>query len=96
MHYIVSWFDEEEQIPRNHGKQEENEYGEIIFKESVVVGDFRDVYFEINDVEGIPTKVLMTEGFINIQRYNKFYHWLKKEMANGTIYGSVELRGKKR
>ena len=86
MHYVVSWLDEENQIPRHHGVQTKNERGEIVFDDSVVIGDVRDAYFETIEVNGKPVEVLMTEGFINIQRYNKFYHWLKNpRLHTGSI-----------
>lgn len=94
MHYVVSWFDEEAQIPCSHGEQDFNEYGELTFSNSVVVGDVREAYVDTIYVDGKPVTVLMTEGFINTQRYNKLYHWLKESVARGTVYGSVEFRGK--
>jgi len=94
MHYVVSWFDEEAQIPYDHGVKNLTDNGELEFKKSVVVGNAVDAYVDEVEIDGVKTKVLMTEGYINTQRYNKFYHWLKEEVQNGTIYGSVEVRGK--
>jgi hypothetical protein len=36
----------------------------------------------------------MTEGYLYSQRYPLFIKWLKDELKNGKVYGSIEINGK--
>ena len=91
--YVVSWLDEENQIPSDHGAMSFDEEGNVIF-DGVAVGAVQDAFIDIVEIDGVDTKVLMTEGYIFTQRYNKFVEWLKSEVENGKVYGSVEINGK--
>jgi hypothetical protein len=93
MDYVVSWLDEENQIPNDHGKRFYDEDGNIQF-EGVVVGSVLDAYIEDVEIDGVTKKLLMTEGYLNSQRYGKFVKWLKEEVQNGKVYGSIEINGK--
>lgn len=94
MPYVVSWLDEEEQIPSDHGRQSYDEEGNVQF-EGDSVGSVQDVYIEEMEINGEIKKLLMTEGYIYKQRYPKFYKWLKEKIKNGeNIYGSIEINGK--
>lgn len=91
--YVVSWLDEENQIPSDHGSMSFDKDGNVIFK-GVAVGAVQDAFVDTVEIDGVDTKVLMTEGYIFTQRYNKFVEWLKYEVENGKVYGSVEINGK--
>lgn len=93
MDYVVSWFDEENQIPSGHGAMFYDEDGNVQF-DGVVVGSVQDAYITEVEFNGETKKVMMTEGYINSQRYGKFVKWLKEEIKNGTVYGSIEINGK--
>lgn len=91
--YVVSWLDEENQIPSDHGEMSYDEKGNLVF-DGVAVGAIQDAFVDTVEIDGIDTKVLMTEGYIFTQRYPKFVEWLKYEVNNGKVYGSVEINGK--
>jgi outer membrane murein-binding lipoprotein Lpp len=92
--YVVSWLTtKEDGIPSNHGRQSYDEEGNVQF-EGDAVGSIQDADIEEVEIDGVMTKVLMTSGFIYKQRNSKFYEWLKEEMENGTIFGSIEINGK--
>jgi len=93
MNYVVSWADEENQIPSGHGEMSFDEDGNVKF-EGVVVGSVLDAYICDVEIDGQIKKVMMTEGYINSQRYNLFVKWLKEEIENGKVYGSIEINGK--
>lgn len=93
MPYVVSWFDEENQIPSDHGTMSYDEDGYVEF-EGVAVGTVLDAYIEDVEIDGEVKKLLMTEGYLYKQRYSKFVDWLKKELKNGKVYGSIEINGK--
>ena len=93
MNYVVSWADEENQIPSGHGEMSFDEDGNVKF-EGVVVGSVLDAYICDVEIDGQIKKVMMTEGYINSQRYSLFVKWLKEEIENGKVYGSIEINGK--
>ena len=93
MNYVVSWADEENQIPSGHGEMSFDEDGNVKF-EGVVVGSVLDAYVCDVEIDGQIKKVMMTEGYINSQRYSLFVKWLKEEIENGKVYGSIEINGK--
>jgi len=93
MNYVVSWADEENQIPSGHGEMSFDEDGNVKF-EGVVVGSVLDAYVCDVEIDGQIKKVMMTEGYINSQRYSLFVKWLKEEIKNGKVYGSIEINGK--
>jgi len=93
MDYVVSWADEENQIPSGHGTMTYDDDGNVQF-EGVVVGSVQEAYILDVEIDGQIKKVMMTEGYINSQRYPLFVKWLKKEIANGKVHGSIEINGK--
>ncbi len=93
MPYVVSWLDEENQIPSDHGIMNFDDEGNVVF-DGVTVGTVLDAYIEDIEIDGETKTLLMTEGFIYRQRYPKFVDWLKTEIENGKIYGSIEINGK--
>jgi len=93
MPYVVSWLDEENQIPSDHGTMSFNEDGYAEF-EGVSVGSVQECYIEDVEIDGVTKKLLMTEGFLYSQRYPLFVKWLKGEIATNKVYGSIEINGK--
>jgi hypothetical protein len=91
--FVVSWFDEENQIPSDHGTMSFDDEGNVEF-EGVSVGSIQNAYIEDREINGDNKKVLTCEGVIYNQRYPKFVDWLKEELSNGTVFGSVEINGK--
>ena len=93
MPYVVSWLDEENQIPSDHGTMSFDDEGNVIF-DGETVGSVQDAYIENVEIDGEIKTLLMTEGYIYKQRYSKFLEWLKAEIDNGKVYGSIEINGK--
>ncbi len=93
MDYVVSWADEENQIPSGHGTMTFDDEGNVQF-DGVVVGSVQDAYIIDVEIDGEIKKVMMTEGYINSQRYPLFVKWLREEIENGKVYGSIEINGK--
>lgn len=91
--YTACWMDEESQIPSDHGDMSYTEDGEVRFT-GVTVGSIQEALIEDRDIDGETQRVLTTIGYIYKQRYGKFYEFLKNQIANGTIYGSIEINGK--
>ena len=94
MDYVVSFIDEESQIPSGHGDMTFDDDGNIVFENSVSVGHVEEAYIEDVEIDGVMQKLLVTKGYINTQRYNRFYEWLKSEVENGRVCGSIEINGK--
>ena len=93
MDYVVSWSDEEYQIPSGHGAMTFDDEGNVQF-DGVVVGSVQDAYITDIEINNEIKKVMMTEGYINSQRYPLFVKWLKEEIENGKVHGSIEINGK--
>ena len=93
MDYVVSWADEENQIPSGHGTMTYDDDGNVQF-EGVVVGSVHDAYIADVEIDGQVKKLMMTEGYINSQRYPLFVKWLKEEITSGKVHGSIEINGK--
>jgi len=93
MPYVVSWLSEEDQIPSDHGTMSFDNDGNVQF-EGVSVGSVQECYIQEVEINGEIKKLLMTEGYLYCQRYSKFVEWLKNEIQNGTVFGSIEINGK--
>jgi len=93
MPYVVSWLDEENQIPSDHGTMSFNIDGLAEF-DGVSVGSVQECYIEDVEIDGVTKKLLMTEGFLYSQRYPLFVKWLKEEISTNKVYGSIEINGK--
>ncbi len=92
--YVVSWLDEENQIPSNHGTMSVDDEGNIEF-DGVAVGSIQDAYIGTVNIDGVDKEALITEGYLYNQRYPKFVEWLKESLANGeNVKGSIEINGK--
>ena len=92
--FVVSWLDEENQIPSDHGTMSIDDEGNIEF-EGVAVGSIQDVYIGTVNIDGVDKDALICKGYLYNQRYPKFVEWLKESLANGeNIKGSIEINGK--
>jgi len=92
--YVVSWLDEELQIPSDHGTMSVDDEGNIEF-DGVAVGSIQEAYTGTVNIDGIDKEALITEGYLYNQRYPLFVDWLKESLANGeNIKGSIEINGK--
>jgi hypothetical protein len=92
--YKVAFIDDEKTYPSGHGNMQYDEEGNVIFPDSDTVGSIQDAYIETIELDGTPTSVVTTEGFLYKQSYPNFYSWLKDETSKGTVFGSVEINGK--
>lgn len=94
MPFVVSWLDEELQIPSDHGTMSVDDEGNIEF-DGVAVGSVQDAKIGIVNIDGIDKDALICEGFLYNQRYPLFVDWLKESLKNGeNIKGSIEINGK--
>lgn len=94
MDYVVSFLDGVDGTPSGHGNMTFDENGNIVFEDSVSVGHVEEVVIEDLEVDGITHKLFNTLGYINTQRYPRFYEWLKTEIETGRVCGSIEINGK--
>lgn len=92
--YKVTFVDDDKTIPSGHGDMQYDDDGNIIFPDSDAVGTIQDAYISEIDFEGKNIKVLMTEGYLFIQSYPSFVKWLKEQISEGSVFGSVEINGK--
>lgn len=92
--YKVCFVDDDKTIPSGHGSMEYDEDGNVIFPDSDTVGSILDAYIEDKEINNETKKVLVTEGVLYKQSYPNFVEWLKTEIKNGTVYGSIEINGK--
>src|ERR1035437_1949839 len=68
--------------------------GTLIFEESVVVGSIQEAEIIDMEINNENVKALKTTGFLYTQRYLKFIEWLKEEIKNNPLHGSIEICGK--
>lgn len=94
MDYVVSFLDGVDGIPSGHGNVTYDEDGNIIFEDSVSVGHVEEVTIEDVEIDGVTHRLFTTSGYINTQRYPRFYEWLKTEIETGRVCGSIEINGK--
>lgn len=92
--YKVCFIDDDKTIPSGHGSMEYDEDGNVEFPDSDTVGAILDAYIEDKEINNETKKVLVTEGVLYKQSYPNFVEWLKTEIKNGTVYGSIEINGK--
>ena len=92
--YVVSWLlSKEEGIPSDHGRMTFNDDGDVQF-DSDAVGSISDAYIEERIINDVNCEVLTTEGYLFSQRYNQLIDWLKEEIPNNIVFGSIEINGK--
>ena len=89
--YVVSFLNGMDGIPSSHGEIDRDEDGKVIFKNSVIVGHIEEAKIETVNIDGEEIEVLMTTGWLNRQRFPKFVRWLKEEIENGRVCGSIEI-----
>lgn len=94
MDYVVSFLDGTDGCPTDHGDITYDEDGNVVFENSVSVGHVEEV--EIKDVlvDGVMQRLFITRGYICQSRYPKFVKWLKEEIQNDRVCGSIEITGK--
>lgn len=61
--------------------------------DSEVVGTITGAYITDVDIDGIPVRVLMADGFIYEHRHQGLVEWLKIHVPKGEVMGSVEIVG---
>ena|GEM_PF-2451784 len=94
MPFVVSWLDEELQIPSDHGTMSFDDEGNIEF-DGVTVGSVQDASMGTVNIDGVDKDALICEGYLYNQRYPLFVEFLKESLANGeNIKGSIEINGK--
>lgn len=92
--YKVCFVDDEKTIPSGHGNMDHDSQGNVIFGDSDTVGSIQSVSVEAVVIDGESCEVLMTEGYLYEQSYPLFVNWLREEIKDGNVYGSIEINGK--
>lgn len=94
MPLTVSFIDEDNEIPSNHGTPVVDEEGNIQYRNSVTVGAVSST--EIADIiqNGEKKKVLLANGVLYTQRYPNMVAFLKEQQQDTPISTSVEICGK--
>ena len=92
--FVVSWLDEENGIPSDHGTMTTDDEGNISF-DGDTVGTNLEPYIGQVEIDGELKDALIFKGYLYNQRYPAFVQWLKDSIANGEqIKGSIEINGK--
>ena len=59
-----------------------------------MVGHFDKAYVDDVEIGGVTKRCLVAEGTLDEMRYPKFVAWLRENMADSVVKGSVEIVGK--
>lgn len=93
MPLCCQFIDEDKDVPYGHGEVSEKD-GQLIFKDSTVVGSIQKAYIDTVEVNGRSIKAVVAEGFVYANRYPMFVEWMDERINNGeNIDSSVEISG---
>ena len=65
-----------------------------MFEDATMVGHFDKAYVDDVEIGGVTKRCLVAEGTLDEMRYPKFVAWLRENMADSVVKGSVEIVGK--
>lgn len=65
-----------------------------LFEDATMVGHFDKAYVDDVEIGGVTKRCLVAEGTLDEMRYPKFVAWLRENMADSVVKGSVEIVGK--
>lgn len=94
MSIVAEFLTDDRDIPYGHGMTDIREDNMPLFEDATMVGHFDRVYIDNMEIDGVERRVLVAEGTLDEMRYPKFVAWLKENMEDGTVKGSVEIVGK--
>lgn len=93
MSIVAEFINDERDMPYGHGLTEIRD-NMPIFEDATMVGHFHKAYIDDVMVEGELKRVLVAEGTLDEMRYPNFVNWVKEQMADTGVKGSVEIVGK--
>lgn len=95
MSIVVEFLTEDRDVPYGHGMTDVRDEDQLpLFEDATMVGHFDRAYVDDVEIDGVMKRVLIAEGTLDEMRYPKFVTWLRKQMAESIVKGSVEIVGK--
>ena len=95
MSIVAEFLTEDRDIPYNHGMTDVREEDKLpLFEDATMVGHFDKAYVDDVEIGGVTKRCLVAEGTLDEMRYPKFVAWLRENMADSVVKGSVEIVGK--
>lgn len=95
MSIVAEFLTEDRDVPYNHGMTDVREEDKLpLFEDATMVGHFEKAYVDNVEIEGVTKRCLVAEGTLDEMRYPKFVAWLRENMAESVVKGSVEIVGK--
>lgn len=97
MSIVAEFLSSDRDVPYGHGatglrtKDGENL---PLFEDATMVGHFDRAYIDDVELDGKTRRVLIAEGTLDEMRYPNFVRWLREQMQDGTVKGSVEIVGR--
>lgn len=95
MSIVAEFLTEDRDVPYNHGMTDVREEDKLpLFEDATMVGHFDKAYVDDVEIGGVTKHCLVAEGTLDEMRYPKFVAWLRENMADSVVKGSVEIVGK--
>ena len=95
MSIVAEFLTEDRDVPYNHGMTYVREEDKLpLFEDATMVGHFDKAYVDDVEIGGVTKRCLVAEGTLDEMRYPKFVAWLRENMADSVVKGSVEIVGK--
>lgn len=95
MSIVAEFLTEDRDVPYNHGMTDVREEDKLpLFEDATMVGHFDKAYVDDVEIGGVTKRCLVAEGTLDEMRYPKFVAWLRENMVDSVVKGSVEIVGK--
>lgn len=95
MSIVAAFLTEDRDVPYDHGMTDVREEDKLpLFEDATMVGHFEKAYVDDVEIDGVTRRCLVAEGTLDEMRYPKFVAWLRENMAESVVKGSVEIVGK--
>lgn len=95
MSIVAEFLTEDRDVPYKHGMTDVREEDKLpLFEDATMVGHFDKAYVDDVEIGGVTKRCLVAEGTLDEMRYPKFVAWLRENMADSVVKGSVEIVGK--
>ena len=95
MSIVAEFLTEDRDVPYNHGMTDVREEDKLpLFEDATMVGHFDKAYVDDVEIGGVTKRCLVAEGTLDEMCYPKFVAWLRENMADSVVKGSVEIVGK--
>ena len=95
MSIVVEFLTEDRDVPYGHGMTDIRDEDNLpLFEDATMVGHFDKAYVDDVEIGGMMKRVLVAEGTLDEMRYPRFVAWLRENMTDSVVKGSVEIVGK--